>query len=323
MWYNNFWGCIPLNVSKLSKSKLAKFENNQEFINTFEDLYTTALNKFEWENLPDTCDERMLERSFLISGMGSFVEYKGSLINLIPANAGGFTLYGYSNKYWGYGYNGFNIQFKAILKGEEQLEEIARGAGVGGSERYIGVVGLDNANTYPYINFIIQAAKRLADTTRGMDVAIQNLKQPVVITCEESAKHSIEQALNNKDSNLAAIISTGKLPLDSFNVWDTHANPAIVAEMRNHYEWIDNKTRTILGINSNDNPDKKERLLVDEINSNNEVIEDSTDKRLVYRQAFAEQVNKVFGTNISVKVRNENKDSANYKEEEIEEDVDE
>lgn len=324
MWYNQFWGSIPLDLSNLSKNKLAKLENNMEFVNVFQDLYTTALNEFKYENLPDTCDARMIERSFLLSGYASFVEYKGKLINLVPGTAGGFTLYGYSNKYWGYGYNGFNIQFGAILGGADELEIIKKGAdGVNANERYFGVVGLDNANAYPYINYIIRYAKRLADTSRALDVAIQNLKQPIIITCEESAVNSIRQALNSKESNVAAIISAGKLPIDTFNVWDTHANPAIPGEIRNHYEWLKNGVNELLGLNANENPDKKERLLVDEVNANNESIENSTDKRLKYRKEFIEMVNNTFGTNITVE-RNIEAPRVDFQEiEEDDEDVDE
>ena len=57
-------------------------------------------------------------------------------------------------------------------------------------------------------------------------------------------------------------------------------------------------------------PEKSERLLVDEINSNNEFTEQGLKHRLDSRKLFCEQVNEAFGLNISVKLKNPPKESS-------------
>lgn len=76
---------------------------------------------------------------------------------------------------------------------------------------YEAVLGYDNANAYPYVSYLVTAAKRLTDMMRSMDVVIQNLKQPVIITCEESMVNTVKETLNQRESNVTAIISSGRL----------------------------------------------------------------------------------------------------------------
>lgn len=304
MWYNGLWGEIPLNLSKLSRSKLAKFENNIEFQNTFQQLYTTAMNVFEWQGLPETCDERMIERSLLLTGRVLFAEVGGSLLSLAGGGSSALTIYGYPIRAWGWGFNGFSREFGLYVQGAEISPEVRKTMDGITSRGYDAVLGYDNANSYPYVSFLVSAAKRLTDMMRSMDVVVQNLKQPVIITCEESMVNTVRETLNQRDSNITAIVSSGKLPIDSFKVWDTKPNPETLVAMREQYEWIHNNVKTILGINSNEQVDKKERLLVDEVNANNMQRVESVEKRLVYRQKCADLVNKAFGTDISVQLRN-------------------
>lgn len=305
MWYNEFWGSLPLDLSKLSAKKLARFENNMEFRNTFQQLYTTAMNVFEWENLPDTCDERMIERSLLLTGRVLFCKVGGSILSLAGGGSSNLTVYGYPVRAWGWGFNGFSREFTLYVPGSDVSLEVAKTADGNRLATFDGVLGYDNANAYPYVTFLTAAAKRLTDMMRSMDVVVQNLKQPVIITCEESMVNAVRETLNQRDSNITAIVSSGRLPIDSFKVWDTKPNPDTLIAMREQYEWIHNNVKTILGINSNEQVDKKERLLVDEVNANNMQRVESVEKRLVYRQKCADMVNKAFGTDISVKLRNE------------------
>lgn len=59
---------------------------------------------------------------------------------------------------------------------------------------------------------------------------------------------------------------------------------------------------TMLGINNVGN-EKRERLLVDEVNANNELLNVITDTTRVYREAGLKQANELFGTNFAIKER--------------------
>ena len=64
-----------------------------------------------------------------------------------------------------------------------------------------------------------------------------------------------------------------------------------------------NELLTWLGIN-NTQMEKRERLLTDEINANNELIMDSVYSQLQLRTEAAKKINEMFGTNISVSFLN-------------------
>ena len=55
---------------------------------------------------------------------------------------------------------------------------------------------------------------------------------------------------------------------------------------------------TFFGLNNNF--EKKERLLTDEVNSNNDYVSSNIDLMLKTREEFCKEVNKMFGLNISV-----------------------
>ena len=65
-----------------------------------------------------------------------------------------------------------------------------------------------------------------------------------------------------------------------------------------------NEALTFLGIN-NLMEDKKERLISDEANSNNELINLNLETFLIPRQEACEQINKKYGLNVKVKVRSD------------------
>ena len=66
---------------------------------------------------------------------------------------------------------------------------------------------------------------------------------------------------------------------------------------------------------------KKERLLVDEVNSNNSLIDSEVEQALVFRKRFCEQCKEAFGLNIDVKFRYATPEIEDYAPEE-EEDAD-
>ena len=324
MWYSAYWGSIPLNLSKLSAKKLQQFENSLEFQNIFENFYNAALNIFEYSGLPDTMDERMIERSFLLSGRCLAAMDQGGLLSLAGAPASGWTLYGYPVKAFGWGFNGYNKEFSLFVPGADVSPAIRRNAGGETAKEPEAVMGYDNSGAYPYINYLIVECRRLANLKMAIDTLVETLKMPAFISCDDTALNSVREAWKQRSDNMPLIVGTGKMPLNSFNVWDMKASPETLTQFRDLYEWHENRLRELLGINSNSQNDKKERLLVDEINANDEMTHDSVDKRLVWRRRWIDQINELFGTAISVDLRNKPAEAEDDEgDEEGSEDVDE
>lgn len=313
MWIDAFYGGIPL-PKNMSAKKLARLENDMEFLNTFADLFNSALNVFKWNGLPETCNERFLERSLLMRGSALIVKEGDNFLNLACVPGDGYNLYGDYTRAYGYGLNGWNKKYSLYVDGADASPDVTKTAGgYDMGKDFDAVMCRDNKVMFPYINYLILAARRKTETMRSMDVALQNLKMPVIITCEDSSVNNVKEVLAQRDTNVAAVVGSGSLPVDAFKVWDTKANPAILQVMWEHYERLDNHVKELIGVNSLAQVDKKERLLVDEVNANNQSRDMNIDKRLKERELFCERLNKAFGLNVSVEVNiDPDEDAAMY-----------
>ena len=91
--------------------------------------------------------------------------------------------------------------------------------------------------------------------------------------------------------------------LDALKVLKTDA-PYIIDKVCTYKKEIWNDFLTYMGIN-NINIEKAERLIKDEANQNNEVINLNLQSFLIPRKKACEQFNELFGTNISIRVRSD------------------
>lgn len=306
MWYNSYWGSIdPAKMSDIKPSKLAAMKNSDEFLNHFEKFFLLAENQFIWGGLPDTCDARFLERCLLLGGVAMIAKEGDSYICLGSLAGGTYNLYGYPLTAYGWGLNGWNKEYSLYVPGADDAPALAETAG--GYRMAItpqAVQCWDNDDRYPYVRYIFTAAQRLSDLIRATDVAAQGLKSPYLITCDESQKSTVEAALKKRANNETAIIASKmSLSADMFKVWPTTVSDQTLKALWTQYTNIEASLLDTLGIVNNPQSDKRERLLVDEVNSNNEETGHNLDKRLKQRQLFAERLNKCFGLNVSVEPR--------------------
>lgn len=297
MWYDYIWGNMPIS-EKVSRKKLAKMGNLIEAQNFFVELFGLAVNTWEWE-LPDTCDSRMIERSRLLYGTYMLAEIGGEFITPACVPGAGLTLYGYASKAWGWGCNGFNHEFTAYVRGAES-QEVATSAITLPGNKPDCVVGLDNALCYPYINYIMTNAFRLSDTLRAADVAVQNLKSPGLIFCDDSQKKTVNDILNAREENIATVIAVkNSVTAGDFSYYPTNQDANTLSEIWNYFCNIQSLATGKWGINSNPQEDKAERLLVDEVNANNQLTEANLDVRERYMELFCRDVKACFGLDIN------------------------
>ena len=309
MLFNEY--LIGLDKNKKVKSK---YENAVTFNNELAGLITDSLHRYKWDNLPETVSERMLELSFLYRGWaGIFRIENGALVTLLPSPDGSLNLYGDPTGAWGYGLNGYNRHFSVYVKGADDAEILKKSiSGVKNSPKPEGVIGRSNKLGYPDIFILVNAAERIADAARTLDTIARNLKHPAIIQTEDRAKNSVEQIFNSRDNNDYLIIGDGGLPFESLKVMDIGMPAGALSEIWEYRENIINETREKLGIISNPEADKKERLLTDEINANNTQTFINLDKGLHARQEFADAVNAVFDTDIKVGIDSHFTDAKNY-----------
>lgn len=273
--------------------KLNKYRNNLQFINTFINYMNIALNQFEWENLPDTCDARILELALIESGHGVMaLDNDYGYLTLPATGVNNLNIYGYYDRINIYGRNGYNKEFKAYIPHSDNTNAKA-------------VPIYDNDMRYPFIYYIIQMSERITSAVRSIDVASRKLKNPYVVVCEQAQQSSVRETFNQIDSNEQLIMLSKSLTPNDFQIVPTRQDSDSIGALWQHYHYLDNDIRTTLGIQNNPSADKKERLLIDEISSNQNITHINADMRLKTRKLCCAWINDCFSLNVNVKLRNE------------------
>lgn len=288
MWFNTMFPFVNLNIK--NEKKLAEYENNIEFQNTFCNLLNIALYSFSFDGLPDTCNERFFKLNLILNGYAGLIndEELGFLTLGVRPVASTYNVYGECSEVSAFGWNGFNKTYTNYMYGTDNSEARA-------------LICRDNDLMYPMINVLIMYARRLTDTLRTLDVTARKLKTPYFITCDESQKTSIKKILDDIDFNKDSIIANRSTMPNEFNILQTGVNPESVRVLWEHYSNLQSEIRTYLGINSAANLDKKERLVVDEAQANDILTDINIDYRLKSYKLFCDTANSLFGLNISVK----------------------
>ena len=305
MWCNYLWG-DDFFPAKLSKKKWAQLQNNAEARRYFVKFYNLFVNEFEWEgDIPDTIDSRWIEHCLLTNGSMTVFEQDGGYMALGSTPTGLLNPYGEPLAAWVYGMNGFNRQVSLYTPGSEKLRALRnaeRGMQYG---PYEGVLCRDNRAMFPYIDYLRAAAVRCANAMRACDVSVENMKVPFFILADEKQVNTIKEVLKQREENLPAILSNKNLGLGTFEVFPTTSNPEILKTFMEYEEEVENKLLELGGLNVEAVSNKKERLLVDEVNANNEEINMNADVRLAEREIFCERLEKAFGLKWRVKRRKE------------------
>ena len=307
MWYDGMFNIFLSggDIGKNNRKKIAKFKNNAMFQNTFSRFVQDALQRYEFEGLPNTISERVLKQSLLWYGGVCIFEKDGSLLALPCAPTGdGFNIYGDPSKVWVFSRNGvYNKEVDVYIHGSDENAFLLQGmTGQKASRNAKGVYIWENALRYPFINQTVFYARAVSDTMRTLDVCRVNIKNPFIVVAEESVVNTVKQYFASRDNNEEFIISSGVFSADKVSLLPITANAENLQACTSLIEWYENQYRMLCGVENNAQMDKKgENLITDEVEINREYTEFSVDKCTEYIQRGLDDVNKLFGVNITVK----------------------
>lgn len=257
--------------------------NDLVYIDYYTRLKEYAINTFEWVNLPDTVDARYMELILCERGKVCFFEDELVGFMALPVNEyGNLNVYNYPTGHQIYAVNGYNKN--------RTIED--------------SVVIYNNYLRLPTVLTLSLYAERLSKIQRTIDVNIGACKTPYIIVATENQRLALENAFNQIDENKPALFFTNEMNLDNIKALDLKT-PYVSDKLTllKHDVW--NEAMTFLGI-ENSNTDKKERMITDEVNSNDGQIEASRFNMLDARLEACDKINKMFNLNISCKFRNDN-----------------
>ena len=265
----------------LNFKEMNKKLNNLTFTDYFYRLSLIALSIFKWDNLPNGINERWIEKYLFVIGECMF--FKDPIL-------------------------GFRVS-KSIDKGinvyNEPIDLEPESTGLTEPKTYkngIDAVLIKNNDlSIPTLPTLQLYAYRLADLTRAQDVNITAQKTPILIITSDRQKLTMKNVFNQWSGNEPVIYGDKEMNIDGVKVLKTDA-PIVFdkIQIQKHQLW--NEVMTFLGVN-NANQDKKERLVDDEVQANNEQVKICLDVMLKARQSACSEINRIFGTNIKVSAR--------------------
>lgn len=290
---NNFFDIFFFGINGNKDSVAAQYKINKKWtgLNTFYSLIMYLMGRFDYE-LTDTMDPRTFELSLIVDGINGTGIGNDQLL-------GNYKI-GYGNPFSKYGYyNNVNL-----------LDAMGRSQGnfipdCPGNILPDCVITYDNEYNIPPIYRIKWYADRLTQIQSSISSAITNLKGTVIFKCTEEQKPAIKKAWKDADDGSPVIISfgagEGSMDLDP-EVMTNQMTGEILKQLQEAYDKTFADFLTEFGINANGVINKLSGVSSDELKQNEEARKINLNNALKKRREGIERINKMFGTNCSVKL---------------------
>ena len=264
---------------RTTAEKLTNYLSYYDYLNWLKQL---QLNVFEWVGLPESINVRYLETTLMSHGFALFFhDEKLGYLALQGAAAGELNVYGEPVAY-------------QIVSHAYSREISAMDC----------VIVKNNIEWQPSWRILSAFAARLSHIERITDINLNAQKTPILILTDDKQKLTMQNMYAQYEGNTPVVFADKNIVQpDSVKVLSTAA-PYLVDKLDEHKKNLWDEALTLMGIN-NANTNKKERLIVDEVNANDSNVHRNLLVLLAARQKSAEEINKKFGLNVSVKVRDE------------------
>ena len=276
------------------------YDNVATYQDYLDRMTKICLSMFEWENLPDSMDERYLERCLFFSGKAALLKDENyGFINTMASDNGYINIYGLPTKLNCYSdsnvFQSYRERYSGLIKDVDDVNKYA-------------VLVMNNWNCVP-TSFTIQLfAERLTQAQLVCDVNINAQKTPIILLGSEEQKLTLENMYSEYDGSKPIIYGDPDLITnEAFKALKVDA-PYVADKVTAYKKEIWNEFLSFIGVNTID-VEKKERLISGESNANNEFINLNLESYLEPRKKACDEFNKLFGLTgdkaIKVRVRSD------------------
>lgn len=279
--------------------------NDATYFDYLERLKKIALSMFEWVNLPKSMNARWIERTLYYNGQCAFLkDKKYGFINTMCTGGGAINIYGLPTRL-----NCYSFEYQSSRKLYTGINPLLTDKQKEAMQNNEAILVMNNWESVPTSATIELFAYRLYEAQRTADTNIIAQKTPIMVIVDEKQRLFMENLYNQYNGNQPFIFGDkDQLSVDSLKVIKTDA-PFIADKITEYKKEIWNEALTFLGIN-NIMLEKKERLVSDEANSNNELINLNLQSYLAPRLEACRQFNEKFGLTgtdkeITVRVRSD------------------
>ena len=287
-WESGMWGVregkAPQNPTQLKKTRYETTLINK--------LFNITFNRFDWKNLPEPINVRILEKLLFYRGYAAIGQVDGTFLAL---------------------------QASPIAAFNEMFDPVAWnvvGYNVSGTMDFTNSVLVRNDyNAYPSIYMILYYLEQISRIQSVIDQNLDNMRAPYLIKTSEDNLLSVKNMFNQIRSGEPAIYlnKQGGVNMDDIDVLDL-STPDVIKTLYDLKLSTENELLTMFGIN-NENINKQSGISEAEVESNDgEVANGYIDAMLYMRQEACEQMNKLWGLNVSCELK---KNEKNLKEVDI------
>lgn len=269
-------------MKKINETELAMIVNNRTMIDYLDRLRMLATSLFTWKGLDDvagTGASRFLEQSLYENGRACFVkddELGFLALKVNPSDK--LNVYNLPIKVMAWS-NGYNKQYN--------FDDVV----------YI----MNNELEKPTLQSLELFAMRLYETERTIDVNLQAQKTPILIEGDTKTILTLKNVYMQYNGNTPFIFGNKQFDISNkLNVLKTDA-PYLIDKLDTHKHQIFNDALTVLGID-NANTDKKERLITNEVESNEQLVNYYLNCWYKTRKKACDEINDKFLKDSDIKI---------------------
>lgn len=281
----------------MKENDLTMSINNSTYIDYLDRLKLIATSLFTWEGMDEVAGvgaSRFLELALYENGRGVF--FKDDELGYMALRVNP------NDKF-----NVYMLPTKVICYSFEYNKE----------KEFNDVIYIMNNNLQkPTLETLKLFAYRLFEVERTIDVNLLAQKTPVLIEGDTKTILTLKNVYMQYSGNTPFIFGNKQYDLSNkLSVLKTDA-PYLIDKLILYKHEIWDEALTFLGIN-NANTDKKERLITDEVNSNNELINYYLNCFYKTRKQACDEINKKYGLNIKIKLNKDVMNLLNIDENEV------
>lgn len=271
---------------------------NEKMVNNNEQFYKNrlynkykllALNIFKWSNLPNGLKSSYIEQGLYEYGQVVFLMEKGKLICVPCSDCSDLNVYGESESVLTNGYN--FVKRVYLIESEDDININLKGVRK-------GIRIKNNDLALPCSDIIWQYVNKIYEVEKAINLNVKQQKYPYLVYTDSKNELTMKNLFKKiEKGDEIAIYGSKSINLDNINI--LNLNTPYVVDKLNQYKYeLERELLTELGLNNT--IEKKERLLTDEINSNNDYIYRNVSMRYKERTEKLDLINKYFGSEITV-----------------------
>lgn len=261
-------------------------ENVRTYLLYLDQILEIAIARYKWNGLPKTIDERFLELT-LCGKNGAVLFFNDENIGFLAlpcTMSGRFNVYNIPIQRRAYAVNGYQANrddTNSVIIYSNQLH-----------------------NGMSVYNRLVQYAKDLYLIDSIIMINVNAQKTPLMLLADEKQMLTLKNLYMKYDGNQPFIFGDrNDLNPNSIQALITGA-PYVADKLYELKQNIWNEVLTFLGV-PNVQMNKKERLITDEVNRGLGGVFASRYSGLLSRRQACDQINEMFGLNLSVEYRNE------------------